>query len=107
MVVAIEPIYYRKVFGSVSWPIADTLKSFRTKIDIYKRDVINDIKTVSLKRLEKIRGKLCIEAELIDSNKILHVILRLMNARSRQKLEGKIGGAMLLLTMAEMLREII
>ena len=66
-----------------------------------------DVRKIGLNRIEELRKELCINAELIDPNKVLHVLLRLMNARSRQKLEGKIGGAMLLLIMAEMLVDLL
>lgn len=50
------------------------------------------------------RKQLCIDSELLDDNKILHMLLRMMNVNMRKSLKGKIGGAMLLFSMAEMLR---
>lgn len=41
---------------------------------------------------------------MLDDNKVLHILLRMMNANMRDNLKGRIGGAMLLFSMAEMLR---
>jgi hypothetical protein len=41
---------------------------------------------------------------MLDPNKRLHIVIRLMQAEERLKLKGRVGGCTLLLTMAEMLR---
>ena len=47
---------------------------------------------------------LCWNAEMIEPNKQIQTLLRFMNGRKRLEIKGKLGGAILLKTMAEMIR---
>lgn len=102
--ILLEPVSYQSVFGTFRYPTYFSLEAYNTKIGNYKDGLKKEAQRYGLDHFEKIRKRLCIDAELIDPNKVLHVLLRLMNTQSRLKLEGKVGGAMLLITMAEMLR---
>ena len=99
-----EPYAYHKVFNSVRWSPPDTQETTQNKIDAHQESIYNIFNKLGLEEVEKIRYDLCIDVELIDSNKILHMILRMMNAKMRQELKGDIGGAMLLFSMAEFIR---
>lgn len=102
--VAVEPFAYRQVFNQVRWRPPDNAESLQKKIDRYGKHVSSVVNNVGLEDVEKIRGELCIDAEMLDGNKVVHVLLRLMNSPARQKLKGDIGGSMLVLVMAEMIR---
>lgn len=102
--VVVEPFAYRQVFSQVRWRHPDNAESLRKKIDRYGKHVSSVVNNVGLEDVEKIRGELCIDAEMLDGNKVVHVLLRLMNSPARQKLKGDIGGSMLVLVMAEMIR---
>jgi hypothetical protein len=59
---------------------------------------------LGVKRLEEARRVLVLDAERLDPNKEVHVILRLANGHLREHLKGRLGGSMYLLAMAEMIR---
>ena len=99
-----EPYAYQKVFNSVKWSLPDTQETIQNKIDAHKISIYKAFNKLGLEEAEKIRHDLCIDVELIDTNKILHMILRMMNAKIRQELKGEIGEAMLLFSMAEFIR---
>lgn len=100
----VEPWAFKKVFNTVRCYFPDDIESFNKK----KKDRLEKIKLffkkIGLETIEKIRKQLCQDIEILDDNKILHMILRMMNINMRENLKGKVGGAMLLFSMAEMLR---
>jgi len=55
-------------------------------------------------RLKQLHYDLCHHTRILDGNTDVHTILRLGNEHLRLNLEGQLGGAMLLRTMAEVLR---
>src|SRR5260370_27407692 len=59
---------------------------------------------MGMERLEEIRQELCIAAQTLDSNRWIHTLLCLGDSKLRLELEDRLGGALLLRTMAEMLR---
>jgi len=59
---------------------------------------------LGLDELERIREGLCINAEMLDKNKDVHTLLRLSQGKFRQNVKGRIGGSLVLLTMAEVIR---
>lgn len=54
--------------------------------------------------IQGLRQDLCQDAEIIDRNKMVHVLLRLMSNHERLKLRSSLGAAMVLLSMAEIIR---
>lgn len=54
--------------------------------------------------VERLRSEIMQQAHSLDSNRELHLIIRLMPAQERERIKGKIGGATLLFHMAESLR---
>lgn len=104
LVVFSEPFAYQKIFSSMRWSPPDTRDSVRRKIEYRQKLIRKVFQDLNLDKVEEYRSELCIDTELLDSNKILHMILRMMNAKMRQELKGKLGGAMLLFSMAENLR---
>ncbi|MEW8701862.1 MAG: hypothetical protein AB2601_20570 [Candidatus Thiodiazotropha sp.] len=101
---SIEPVAYRQVFNQIRWRHPDDQVSLEKKLDQHRRGVTSVIKNTGLEAAEKMRSQLCIDAEMLDANKVIHVLLRLMNTRARQKLKGEIGGSVLILSMAEIIR---
>jgi hypothetical protein len=55
-------------------------------------------------RLEQFRMDLTTNAEMLDDNKVLHVLIRLTTWHDRQNVKSALGGCMLLLSMAELIR---
>jgi hypothetical protein len=54
--------------------------------------------------VRQMREDLAFAAETLDNNRAVHVLLRLMNPRERERLKGRLGGAMHLLATAETIR---
>lgn len=79
-------------------------KTLRQLTKAHWSDLIPSYQSVGIERLERIRQNLCIDVELLDPNTDVHTMLRLTRGETRLELEGRIGGAMYIRTMAEMLR---
>ncbi len=79
-------------------------------ISLEKRSCENEL--ISLFRalgkpaIHTIRHDLAFAAHWHDENRRIHVLLRLMKASQRNELRGRLGGAMLLLSMAESIRRL-
>jgi len=99
-----EPSVHRTIFNKVTWDISDNYKSILERLKKIGEKVINLYKTIGEVHIERYRDKICTDAEIIDSNKYLHLIIRLMKSDEREKLKGHISSALLFLTMAECLR---
>lgn len=102
--IVFEPYSHAQVFKQLKWRFPDTEESITEKLDKYRRAVNDAIEENDKAILEEYRHKLCIAAEEIDSNKILHVLLRLTEWHRQQKIKSSIGGALLLSSMAEVIR---
>jgi len=100
-----EPCAYSKIFNQIrfrSFPY--THEAHQEALSSYKEFVYPLLTESGVNDIESKRSDLCQMAEVIDPNKEIHTLLRLTNADVRLKIKGEIGGAMLLLTMAETLR---
>jgi len=105
MAIVAEPHLYERLFSVLLGQLGMSYEEQLKVIEKYWQDVRKYYEAVGVERLEKARQHLCIEAERLDPNKTVHTILRLTSGEQRiNKIEGWLGGSMLLLTMAEMLR---
>ncbi len=124
LLVATEPCFYEYIFqhihGSLSqsrpiprqWlPAEETdtitnsfFPALRAEIKQHWIEVAKHYRTLEVHRLKQLHQDLIHQANMLDKNTDVHTILRLANNRLRLALEGQLGGAMLLLTMAEVLR---
>lgn len=102
--IILEPYSYRLIHHSLRYSFSDTSESMEKKLNDYRVYINNVIKPDDKQIFEEYRQKLCCNAENIDSNKTLHVLLRLTSWHQRNKIKDTIGGSMLLLTMAETIR---
>lgn len=100
----VEPKTYPIVFQSRRWGGIGTFDDAERLRERYFNRARRVLEDYGLEDIESLRRDLCMDVETLDENKVLHVILRLMNATSRQNLKGAIGGSMAMLSMAEMLR---
>lgn len=99
-----EPSVHRTIFNEVIWDISDNYESILERLKKIREKAINLFKTIGEVHIECYRDKICTDAEVIDSNKYLHLIIRLMKSNERKNLKGHISLAILFLTMAECLR---
>jgi len=124
LLVATEPCFYEHIFQHLHFrffqthPLqrgwsqeddSDTIsnagfKELRADIDQHWNDVANHYRTLDANRLRQLHYDLCHQTRMLDSNTNVLTILRLADEDLRLKLEGQLGGAMLLRTMAEVLR---
>lgn len=102
---ATEPCFYEQLFGIIKASFFEGVDEQRRRIADHWSSLVKWYQKIGLETVEKYRQELCIAAESLDPNKNLHTTLRLTHGESRiERIKGKIGGALLLLTMAEMLR---
>ena len=99
-----ETSAHNQIFQKIRCNGFDSYESIVKKLIDIQNDVSNLYNNIGEKNLENFRSKICRDAEEIDPNKNLHLIIRLMKSEERERLEGHIAGAMLFITMAESLR---
>lgn len=107
--IAIEPCIYVKIFGKVSVTnkhgIDDNGEQNLKDIESYWKQAIKKLcKAVGKNQLEEIRQELCIDTQTLDPNRWIHTLICLGDGKLRMELEGRLGGALVLRTMAETLR---
>src|SRR5690349_19206693 len=103
LAVALEPVSYGKVFHSLRWRDPETAESMQAKLGDW-RERVKAFLVANASGIEQRREELCQNAELLDDNKMVHVLLRLMKAPERLKLRSSLGASMLFLSMAEIIR---
>ena len=77
--------------------LIEQLQKLETELDALFREVGDRV-------VESYRREICKQAERIDPNRNLHLIIRLMNTNARKSLSGSLSATMLFLSMAEILR---
>lgn len=102
--IVLEPITYAAVFHSIRWQIPDTLEALEDKIEQRRGKIREFLSEFSVSQINEIRAELCREAESLDGNKLVHVLLRLMSSHERLKLRDALGACMQFLCMAEIIR---
>ena len=124
LLVATEPCFYERIFLHLhvnlfqtrplqrQWSQEDdsetimdaSFKNLREGIDRHWNDIANHYHTLDVDRLKQLHQDLCVQTQMLDKNREVHTLLRLGKSKLRLDLEGQLGGAMLLQTMAEVLR---
>lgn len=102
--VATEPCAYGRIFRVLRSRAGVDFEEQRNRIRNHFEELSDIYRRIGIEVIEDLRQDLCRNAEVLDSNKDVHTILRLMAGRYREKLEGKLGGCIVLLAMAEALR---
>jgi hypothetical protein len=104
LAIVLEPTTYRAVFHAIQWRFPDTQDTLEAKLQERRKKVRHFLSEASMEKINTIRGELCQHAELLDQNKLLHVLLRLTSRHERLKLRSALGGCMHFLCMAEIIR---
>jgi hypothetical protein len=121
LIVATEPCFYQTIFHSMKLrspqlmmhlePGSNPDTMFDTgyeaqyvEIDKHWDDLISHYHAIGVEHLKRLHNDLCAFSQMLDDNRDVHTILRLGKGSFRLKLKGQLGGAMLLQTMAEMVR---
>ena len=104
LAIVLEPLAYSTVFHEIrmrSLQTEETVEAARARHADLCRPLLQGL---TVAQLNEVRAQLCRDAELLDGNTTLHVLLRLMATQERKRLGGDIGGCVLLWCMAEMIR---
>ena len=104
LAIALEPVCYEEVFGTLQWRYPETEDSVRESLARAKETINKLLAPIDALGIDKVRQELCVSAEIIDDNKLLHVLLRIMAPHERLKLRSGLGLSMQFLSMAEILR---
>lgn len=104
LAIVLEPVFYRRLFGVVRYSGTTTLQAHQRAVERHWRAVRRGLLTTRVEALEEIRRQIVFDAEELDDNTDLHILIRLADHGLREGLTGEVGGAMLFLTMAEMIR---
>lgn len=100
LAILLEPLFYEQVFGSDEKPAPEHVQ----ETDQWRVMLQDLFKAIGIARINEIRSQLGRDAEMVDNNHSLQVLIRLMSAHERRKLRGDIGLTMQMLTMAELIR---
>lgn len=103
LAIAAEFPFYSSVIGRISYHSNDS-SELQREIDKYWKQLRPKLSKISLQHAIDIHQHFCFDAELLDGNKQLHTLLRLTRGKSRLELKGKLGGSLVLITMAEFVR---
>jgi len=103
LAIACDPIGYPDIVNARRIPV-NSENVVHSQLKDYHELATEVLGKVGVGVVDKFRSDLCYAAELVDDNKLLHVLLRLMASRERERLRGAVGEAMLFLAMAETIR---
>lgn len=104
LAIVLEPTAYGRVFNSIRWRSPDTQESIEKKLAVRREQHKSLLGNVTPKEINKLRQDLCQDAESLDHNKMVHVLLRLITRRERLNMRSSLGACMLLKGMAEIIR---
>jgi hypothetical protein len=110
LAIVTEPCTYERIFHDMQYHltgfdnIGDEVKQIYQHIAAQWIDLKELYHRIGMKRLEEIRLELSIDTQRLDSNRWIHTLLCLGDSKFRMELKDQLGGALLLRTMAEMIR---
>jgi len=104
LAIVLEPTAYSAVFHVLRSRYPYTPETLDAKFQERRENIRSLFSDFSVDDINKIRSKFCQAAELLDNNKMVHVLLRLMSHHERLKLRSALGGSMQFLCMAEIIR---
>ncbi len=106
-----EPCTYQRIFHSIRYDPTDVQNRHagaeeikQHMVDYWHTNVEKLYLTRGVKWLEEIRQDLCFDTQMLDPNRWIHTLLCLGESKLRLEVEGHLGGALVVRTMAEMLR---
>jgi hypothetical protein len=110
LAVVTEPCAYGRIFQFIRYDPSELTdyqagaKEIEEHIAEYWQSVNNLYHQIGLALLEETRQEICGEIGKLDSNLWIHTLLCAGDGKQRLELKDRLGGALLLRTMAEMLR---
>lgn len=110
LVIVTEPCVYGRIFQHIRYSPWDVTNVQTGQEEIYRHideywNHVNELyHQIGLEWLEATRREICFEIPKLDSNRWIHTLLCAGDGQQRLELKDHLGGALLLRTMAEMLR---
>ncbi len=110
LAIVTEPCVYGRIFQHIRYSPWDVTNSQTGREEIYRHideywNHVNELyHQIGLEWLEATRREICFEIPKLDSNRWIHTLLCAGDGQQRLELKDRLGGALLLRTMAEMLR---
>lgn len=102
--VVAEPPSFRRIFHMIRASMGMTFEEIEELLARHSDRLDVLFKTVSSSEVQQLCHELVCRAQDVDANKRIHTLLRLISAQERERLKGRMGLAMLILTMAESVR---
>ncbi len=102
--ILLEPWNYYLISGAIKWPHYLTAVEQKKRLDKHKRFVNQYCDKITEKQIFNIRQQLCTRAEMLEPNKNIHTLVRFAISKYILQLKGNLGGAIILLLMAEIIR---
>ena len=99
-----EPIAFEKIFGHLRSTAGVDFDEQRSRISLHQDFVKMTVTSIGLENIEKSREDLCLSSRMLEGNRDVKTILRLMSGKHREKLTGNLGASMIIQSMAETLR---
>jgi hypothetical protein len=111
LAIVTEPCMYKQIFHTLRYSLSHTVSFEESKRQIeeeiaeyWEQDVQKIYQEIGKDQLEELRQELCVATQMLDTNRWVHTLLCLGQGEFRMETEGGLGGALVLRTMAEMLR---
>lgn len=106
LAVAVEPFTFSRVFGYYKTPHPDFKKEeeFYSELRTQYEDCKRLLLEIGFDEVKGILSELCREAAVLEPNDDIRRLLRLTKRYRIERVKGKLGGSVYLLTMAEMIR---
>jgi hypothetical protein len=103
-----EPCIYGRIFHVLRMEMPASYENgwdtFYQLMDEHRKSVAELYQKIGIDRLKAIHQDLCYATQTLDPNEEIHTLLCLGQGDLRLKLEGRLGGAIFLRTMAEIVR---
>lgn len=102
-----EPGVHRQVFNKIKF--LDLSADYQATIAVLNRlhgDAKSLLKDDYEEVYREIHRELCMTAQMVDGNRDVHTVIRLMSNSARERIKGTLGGAHITNCMAETLRRI-
>jgi gamma-glutamylcyclotransferase (GGCT)/AIG2-like uncharacterized protein YtfP len=106
LAVAVEPFTYNKIFGYYTVPVTylNNEEVFYSALRTQYEDCKALLMNIGLEGVRDVVSELCGEAKRLEPNDDIRRLIRLTQRYRIERVKGKLGGSVYLLTMAEMIR---
>jgi hypothetical protein len=99
-----EPTMYIRIFGHLRRPSFVSKSLQWQRLDEHWNALASIYKAIGLDHIREIREALCWKTRMLEPNENVHTLLCLAGRDDRLKLDGWLGGALVVRTMTEMIR---